>query len=144
MKKIKLIIVLSLMCITGIYAQQNFSGYWMRITDTSQFNIDVTQIGDSIKGGICAVIHNGDFIDCYMNEITDEDILDGMSPYSIKGTVSGNIAIVDFFSSYAWGWGKATITKISDTQIKWEITVEPSEGTCFIPSESVLTNQTEE
>ena len=143
MKRFKLVMALLISYVIGIYAQQDFSDYWTRNTESSSFTLNITQIGDSIKGSICAVIHNGDFIDCAAGE-EDEGFI------SVKGTVSGNIATVDFFSSYAsgWGintaWGKATITKISDTQIKWEITVEPSGGTCFIPSESVLTNQTEE
>ncbi len=133
MKKIKSTIVLCVLFTFNAYAQQDFSGHWFYATESSNFEIDVQQIGDSIKGSICAIIKNGDFIDCAMTD-EDEDFI------SIRGVVVGNVATVEFWSSYANGWGKATITKISDTQMLWKIIEKPNTGVSFIPIESTLTN----
>ncbi|MDR2906778.1 MAG: hypothetical protein LBU91_02165 [Bacteroidales bacterium] len=137
MKKNKSILVLLILCASNTYAQQGFNGHWSHSTESSNFNIVIEQIGDSIKGGVCAVMQNGDFIDCAMY---DED--DGF--ISIKGTIVENVATVEFWSTYANGWGKATITKNDDNQLIWKIITEPSTGVSFIPTESNLTNQTEE
>ena len=127
MKKI-IIVLLLLAGIQPILSQQNFTDYWYYATKSSNFYIDITQTGDSIKGNLCAVMDNGNRMDCPEDSIT------------VKGIVVGNVGNVDFFSDFANAWGKATMTKISNAQIQWKITVRPNGGTCFIPAEAILTS----
>ncbi len=49
-------------------------------------------------------------------------------------------ATVNFERGYCLNYGKATITKLSDTQIEWVITEKPN-GQYYIPNRDTFTKQ---
>ncbi len=137
MKKI-IIIILGIVLIfvfAQVFAKNNastdFEGRWSYSTESSAFTLFLNQNGNTLNGTHISTMLNGDKIDANVNS----------SQLSISGTlIDPSTADVDFKSYYSFLSGKATIKKLSDTQIEWVITQKP-QGEYFIPDSVILTKQ---
>jgi hypothetical protein len=106
----------------------DFTGSWSYTTQSSQFHLHLTQNGNSIVGYHCSIMDNGNRIDC-SDDYTD---------LSIKGVViEPNTISVSFRSYYSLSSGRATIRKITDTNIQWKIDVKSNE-VYYIPDSAIL------
>lgn len=125
---IKLTILLSLVITTSVKtnAQQNFAGNWHWETENATFDLKITQSNNMITGVHCAVLNNGDKIDC-----------SEASTVSFNGVVQGDSIIVTFKSAYSFENGNAVIKKINWETIEWKITKFPS-GEFYIPKVALL------
>jgi hypothetical protein len=107
------------------------NGKWTHATDKKVFELKLTQDANSqITGSYCAVLQNGDFIDCAYDD----------NEKNLKGTINGNTATLTFKSDYCHCTGVATIKWIDDTHIIWKITQYPH-GTFHIPTLDTLTKE---
>ncbi|MDR7211866.1 hypothetical protein [Flavobacterium piscis] len=104
----------------------NFQGKWkISSTDTDEFILTLNQNNSVLTGSHISVQLNGDKIDSTL-DTTD---------ISINGNVSSNTQVlVTFTSAFSNTSGKATLTKISPTEIAWKIVTPPS-GEYYFPKE---------
>ncbi|HUS00806.1 MAG TPA: hypothetical protein VMY77_03725 [Chitinophagaceae bacterium] len=109
-----------------------FNGIWECSSTASQFTLYLSQNGTTLSGSHCSVFQNGEKIDC---RIDPTDL-------SIQATDVGtsNTVTVNFKSYFKNLSGKATLKKISETQIEWTITEKP-QGEYYIPNTATLTKQ---
>jgi hypothetical protein len=106
----------------------SFAGRWSYTSPRTSFLIIITQKESALSGTHCSTMAAGRKIDCYL-EATD---------ISITGTVTdANLVTVTFKSFFSETSGKATLKKISPTQIEWTITEAPK-GEFYLPSKAVL------
>jgi len=106
----------------------NFSGSWISETETSAFNLSLSQSNGRITGSHCSVQMAGDRIDCILDK----------SEKSLMGSVQNNSSIiVSFKSNYSGKSGTAKIIRINDSTINWQILIEPK-GEYYIPKHSIL------
>jgi hypothetical protein len=129
-------IVLSPVFITLVsffyYDNTDFSGEWHVETTDANFSLRLTQKATNVSGRHCSVLYEGKKIDCST---------DASDSVTITGIASKADAVnVTFRSTFSGKSGRATIKKISATQIKWAITKEP-DGEYFIPANVILTKQ---
>jgi hypothetical protein len=123
----------SFLSTTPVMAQgtANFSGRWSYSSARTSFLVILTQKGSALSGTHCCTMAAGRKIDCYL-EATD---------ISITGTVTdANLVTVTFKSFFSETSGKATLKRISPTQIEWTITEAPK-GEFYLPSKAVLTKK---
>jgi hypothetical protein len=108
------------------------NGIWECSTNSSQFTLYLNQSGSTLSGSHCSVFQNGQKIDCRLDN----------ADLSIQPTDVGtnNLITVNFKSYFKNLSGKATIKKISDTEIEWTITEKPA-GEYYIPNSATLTKQ---
>lgn len=139
MKKLLIAIPISLIlaAIVLLFAFQygtvgpNFSGKWHVETETSSFDLNLSQVNNILSGSHCSVQKGGNKIDCVLD---DTDV-------SLTGTVGdSDSAVVTFTSQLSLKNGTASIKKISDTEIQWKIISDP-QGSFFIPDQATLTKQ---
>jgi hypothetical protein len=109
-----------------------FSGSWTYSDKSSQFNLSLNQKGKAVIGSHCSIMRNGNRIDC-SEESTDSITVRGI-------LVNPNTATVEFKSTYADKIGKANITRLNRTKIKWEIIKEP-DGEYYIPKNIILSKE---
>ena len=118
---------------TQIATNENIdiTGNWqMSIkSETSMFNLNLTQNNETIVGEHCCVMRDGNRIDC-----VDIDNDDSDDRKTISGKWDGNKWIVNFMSTYCEKTGKAIITVKSKNKIIWRIIEEP-DGEFYIPNE---------
>ena len=127
-----------LLCFTAAFNSKseaqnigNFSGKWDFTTEGSSFQLLLTQKENAITGSHCSTMLSGNKIDCFLNS-TD---------LSITGTVAdSNKVTIDFKSFFSGTTGKATLKKISATQIEFIIIEEP-EGEFYLPDRATLTKK---
>jgi hypothetical protein len=106
----------------------DFSGNWHAETATSEFNLNLSQIKNKLSGSHCSVQMNGKKIDC-----VDDD-----TELSLFGTIeNSSTVLVIFTSQFSLKKGTATIKKLSDTTIEWQIVTKPS-GEYHIPNRITL------
>lgn len=110
----------------GTNAQQFFNGEWSFTSGRVSFNLKIIQTNDSIKGNHCSVFNNGEAIDC-------ADIGD----ITFTGKAFGDSTIVDFISTFSLAYGKASIKRINDNSILWEIVLKP-QAIFYIPDKVIL------
>jgi len=104
------------------------SGFWTYTTETSAFDLSLSQTGGSLSGAHFSTMLNGSKVDCGI------DSLDA----SISATVNNsNFVTVDVKSYFSGATGKATIRKINDTQIEWKLIAKPK-GEYYLPDNVVL------
>ncbi len=109
----------------------DFNGNWSYTTESSQFDLSLIQNGSTLTGSHCSTMFSGNKIDCNMDS----------TELSINGTVTDqNMVTVEFKSHFLRLNGKATLKKISDTQIEWAIIEEPK-GEYYIPDKVILTKK---
>lgn len=121
-----IIIILSL--VTG--GKNGLTGDWEHGRSGSYFGISLNQKNTSITGSHTSVEENGDRIDAaFEREIT------------IRGKLNEvGVATVSFTSAYCNKSGRATIRRISSTQIEWKI-ITPPNGDYYIPNIDTLTRE---
>lgn len=101
----------------------NFNGTWGYTTENSQFDLILTQNANVLTGSHCSAMLSGNKSDCGIEA----------SDLSISAIVSDPIIVTVNFKSYFSGLsGRATISKLSDTQIKWTI-IEKPKGEYYLP-----------
>ena len=106
----------------------NFSGKWHAESANASFDLKLSQIKGRVSGSHCAIQLGGYKIDCV---IKDSDV-------TITGTANNSGSLhVTFISQFSQKTGTATITKINDSTIQWEIINKPN-GEFYIPSQMVL------
>ena len=106
----------------------NFSGKWSYSTERTSFLLVLNQKGNVLTGNHCSTMAGGNKIDCFL-DATD---------MSISGTVSDpNTVTISFKSFFSETSGKATLKKISNTQVEWTIIEEPT-GEFYLPGHAVL------
>lgn len=86
----------------------NLTGQWHRETKEANFDLDIIQTGDSLKGTYCAVAANGKYLDC-PDSNSDGDCM-------IIGCLEGNSAKIIFNSSFSNHASKDTATIIYNPQ----------------------------
>jgi hypothetical protein len=99
----------------------DFTGHWE--DSSSAFSLDLSQAGEQIAGSHTVVAQQGNKIDS----------LDK----SIEGSVQGNMAVINFQSSFATNSGAAQITFIDQNTIFWKVT-NPPDGEYYLPNEATL------
>jgi hypothetical protein len=105
----------------------DFSGHW---EDASTgFTLDLVQDINQLKGGHSVVAQGGNKIDSL--------------PDSIKGSIDGNVATVQFQSSFAAQPGTALLLFVDANTIGWKITAAP-EGEFYLPAEATLVKKSAE
>jgi len=107
---------------------KTFTGLWSNAKEDLMFTLDLFQVGDSIKGYHCGITRNANRIDC-----SQEGEVYG---FTITGTVDGNVAYVNFKSTYSNATGEAIITRYKDF-IHWKI-VSNTEGEFYLPMDEIL------
>jgi hypothetical protein len=124
--KILMIIVVGIL-FNSCYAQiADFQGKWkISNADSDEFVLMLNQNNSTLTGSHTSVQAGGDRID---SALDNTDI-----------TISGNVTsstqvLVTFTSSFSNTSGTATLTKISPTEIIWEIVTPPS-GEYYFPKE---------
>lgn len=138
MKKIKMkasfyLMTLYLFISGNVRAQTpNFQGIWRGSTAKSEFILNLIQFKNTLSGSHTSIELNGNKID---SSLDDTDI-------TIKGVVNPKLkqAVVTFTSSFNNSAGKAKITQVSTTEIKWMMIQKPA-GEYYIPQEAILKKQ---
>jgi hypothetical protein len=106
----------------------NFNGKWSYSSDRTSFLLVLTQKQSVLSGTHCSTMAGGNKIDCFL-DATD---------ISITGTVTdSNLVTLTFKSFFSETSGRATLRKISPTQIEWTIIEEPK-GEFYLPTSAVL------
>ncbi|SNS82679.1 hypothetical protein SAMN05421640_1404 [Ekhidna lutea] len=123
------IIFLALSSLINI--NNSFQGQWVWVENSSSksFNLELTVIETNITGQHCVIAMNGNRIDCIDSTIDDS--------VSINGVTSGNKATITFKSSYSNEIGEAELTLLSNGDLKWFITKEPTEQVYF-PKNAIM------
>lgn len=106
---------------TPIPETMDLTGHWEDVS--SAFSLDLSQTGDKLQGGHVVVAQQGNKIDS-MDK-------------SIEGIIRGNIADINFQSSFTTNIGTATITFIDQNTIFWKVT-NPPDGEFYLPNECTL------
>jgi hypothetical protein len=101
----------------------NFSldGHW--VDESTGFSLDLYQDLKNVWGQHEVVAQNGNKIDSL--------------EASIQGTLEGNVATVQFKSSFTDSVGTAEITYIDVNTIQWKI-ITPPDGEFYLPAEATL------
>ncbi len=138
MKKIPVVLSLAtlILVFAKVFAQNkevrstgDFNGHWVFTTESSVFDLLLTQKGSILTGSHCSTMLKGNKIDCFMNS----------SDVSINGTVKdSNMVTIDFKSYFSGSSGKAALRKISTTKMEWKIIEEPK-GEFYLPDSAILT-----
>jgi hypothetical protein len=102
--------------------------YWEGAPETKTFSINIRQQGKWLRGRYCAVVQNGNKIDC-----DQEDVENIYGVVDMNGTSS----TVEFTSFFGAENGKATL-KIQNGRLIWRIVRKPIGGYFYAPSEAVL------
>jgi hypothetical protein len=102
--------------------------HWEGAEQAKTFSINIKQRGKWLRGRYCAVVQNGNKIDCDPEDVEN-----------IYGVVdmSGTSSIVEFTSFFGAENGKATL-KIKNGRLIWRIVRKPIGGYFYAPSEAVL------
>jgi hypothetical protein len=109
----------------------DFSGKWHAETATASFDLNLTQIKGRVSGSHCAVQMGGQKIDC---TIKDNDV-------TIIGNANNSTSVkVTFISQFSQKKGMATITKMNDSTVEWQIITKPK-GEYYLPNKMVLTKR---
>jgi hypothetical protein len=110
--------------------QQLFSGEWVLVSapKSSEFSIKLRQTGRDLRGQYCAIVQNGNRIDC-----DDEE---NPNIYGVTNS-SGAAAIVEFSSFFGATKGKSQL-KIVKGQLVWHVESAPSGGAYYAPRDAVL------
>jgi len=127
---ISLLFYFAFLCTLSGKAQNiaNFNGKWSYSSDRTSFLLVLTQKQSVLSGTHCSTMAGGNKIDCFL-DATD---------ISITGTVTdSNLVILTFKSFFSETSGRATLRKISPTQIEWTIIEEPG-GEFYLPATAVL------
>jgi hypothetical protein len=106
---------------TPIPETMDLTGHWEDVS--SAFSLDLSQAGDKLQGNHVVVAQQGNKIDS-MDK-------------SIEGIIRGNIADINFQSSFTTNIGTATITFIDQNTIFWKVT-NPPDGEFYFPNECTL------
>ena len=123
-----LLLAAALVSFSAIKTFTNFSVKWHAETGNVSFDLNLTQIKERVSGSHCAIQLGGYKIDCV---IKDSDV-------TITGTANNSGSLhVTFISQFSQKTGTATITKINDSTIQWEIINKPN-GEFYIPSQMLL------
>ena len=127
-------ILLLLLCTTALVSfsaimpARDFSGKWHAETANTSFDLNLTQVKGRVSGSHCSIQLGGSKVDCVLK---DSDV-------TITGVANNSASVhVTFISQFSQKPGKATITKMNDSTIQWEIINKPN-GEFYIPSQMVL------
>lgn len=121
MKLIVLLIVAGISSGHAI-AQDMFSGQWSgEQKNESTFTLRLTQVGQNVNGSYCYITQNGNRIDCPQD---DEN--------NLKGTITKNLANIEFNSSFGGEKGHAKLEVVGDKMI-WTLITPPQKGDYYAP-----------
>jgi hypothetical protein len=98
----------------------SLDGHW---EDANSFSLDLYQDGKTIYGHHTVVAQGG-------NKIDTLDV-------SINGSLQGQVATVQFQSSFTSDTGTAQITYIDVNTLQWKI-IDPPDGEYYLPTEATL------
>ena len=113
---------------SAIKSTTDFSGKWHAETANTSFDIKLIQVKGRVSGSHCSIQLGGSKVDCVLK---DSDV-------TITGVANNSASVhVTFISQFSQKPGKATITKMNDSTIQWEIINKPN-GEFYIPSQMVL------
>jgi hypothetical protein len=111
---------------TAIYpANFTLTGHWEDAT--TGLSLDLSQEWKNVFGHHLIVAQGGNKIDT-------------LDATTITGTLQGNVATVQFQSSFASDLGTAQITYVDTNTIHWQITTPPN-GEYYLPAEATLTRK---
>lgn len=111
-------------------SRQEFSGDWIWLVapKSRTFSIKLRQTGRDVRGQYCAIVQNGNRIDC-----DDEE---NPNIYGVTNS-SGTAAIVEFSSFFGATKGKSQL-KVVKGQLVWHVESAPSGGAYYAPRDAVL------
>ncbi len=111
---------------TAIYkAAFTLTGHWEDVK--TNLKLDLSQVWKDILGHHLIVAQRGNKIDT-------------LDATTITGTLQGNVATVQFQSSFASDLGTAQITYVDTNTIHWQI-ITPPNGEYYLPGEAKLTRK---
>ena len=103
-------------------ASFSLDGHW--VDESTGFTLDLFQDWKNIYGDHTVVAQDGNKIDSL--------------EASINGTLNGQVATVQFQSSFTADTGTAQITYLDVNTIQWTI-IDPPDGEYYLPQEATLT-----